>query len=70
MRIWVVSRNGTPRAVFSTAGGANDYVAGSGSTSRCDVQWFVLDACDDHDTQRFMLTPSAVNSNRAAGALR
>jgi hypothetical protein len=52
MRIWVVSRNGTPCAVFSTAGSAKDYVDGRGRANTHHIRWFVLDACDEHLTRR------------------
>jgi len=45
MRIWLVCRDGRPRAVFSTAGSANDYAAENGGANCCDVQYLVLDAC-------------------------
>lgn len=45
MRIWLVCRDGRPRAVFSTAGGAKDFVNENGSETRCDVQYLVLDGC-------------------------
>jgi hypothetical protein len=44
MRLWLVCRDGRPRAVFSTAGGAGDYVADNGGAICCDVQCLVLDA--------------------------
>jgi hypothetical protein len=44
MRVWLVCRDGRPRAVFSTAEGASDYVADNEGASRCDVQGLVLDA--------------------------
>jgi hypothetical protein len=65
MRIWVVSSNGMPCAVFSTAGSAQDYIDGRGSANSHDISWFVLDACDDHCTQRVL--PRAANANRAEG---
>jgi hypothetical protein len=52
MRVWVVSRNGAPCAVFSTAGRAKEYVDGSGRASAHDVRWFVLDADDDRHVRR------------------
>ena len=45
MQIWVVCRNGRPSAVFSTAGSANEFVAGNGGATSCDAKWFILDAC-------------------------
>ena len=45
MRIWLVRRDGRPRAVFSTAGDASEYVADNGGAICCDVQCLVLDAC-------------------------
>jgi hypothetical protein len=63
MRIWVVSCNGAPCAVFSTAGSAKDYI--DGCASQHDVSWFVLDACDDRYAQRVL--PRAANANRRAG---
>ena len=44
MRIWLVSREGHPRALFSTAADANDYVADNGGAKSCDVQCLVLDS--------------------------
>jgi len=55
MRIWLVSREGHPRALFSTAADANDYVADNGGAKSCDVQCLVLDSCAR--TQQFFLTP-------------
>jgi hypothetical protein len=63
MRIWVVSSGGVPRAVFSTAGSAKDYI--DGCASHHDVSWFVLDACDDCYAQGVL--PRAANTNRRAG---
>jgi len=60
VRIWLVCRDGHPRAVFSTAGGASDYMADNGGTASCDVQCLVLDARTR--TQQFFSMPRATNS--------
>ena len=44
MRIWVVSRDGHPAAVFSSAGSASDYAAEHGGPSCLEINWLILDA--------------------------
>ena len=63
MRIWLVSRDGRPRAVFSTAGDANDYAADNGGTTCCAVQCLILDACTR--TQQFFSMPRVAVSASA-----
>jgi hypothetical protein len=65
MRIWLVCRDGRPRALFSTAGGASDYVADNGGPICCDVQCLVLDAYTR--SQQFFSVPRAARSTLAAG---
>jgi hypothetical protein len=62
MRIWLVCRDGRPRAVFSTAADARDYVADNGGAICCDVQCLVLDACTR--TQQFFSMPRTANTPR------
>ena len=57
MRVWLVCRDGRPRALFSTAADARDYVADNGASSGWDVQCLVLDACTR--TQQFFSMPRA-----------
>ena len=68
MRIWLVSREGRPRAVFSTATDARDYVADNGGTIHCDVECLVLDARTR--TQQFFSTPRPANSAGATDPRR
>jgi hypothetical protein len=64
MRIWLVSRDGNPRAAFSTAADASDYVADNGGAVRCDVRCLVLDACTR--TEQFFAMPRASNTTLVA----
>jgi len=64
MRIWLVSREGRPRAVFSTAGDASEYVADNGGAICCDVHCLVLDACTR--TRHFFSMPRAASLTSAA----
>jgi len=57
MRIWLVSREGRPRAVFSTAGDARDYMTDNGGATYCQIECLVLDACTR--TQQFFAIPRA-----------
>ena len=63
MRIWLVTRGGRPRALFSTAEGACEYVADNGGTSCCDIQCLVLDAWT-RSTQFFLMPGGAAISSR------
>jgi hypothetical protein len=48
MRIWIVSRDGHPAAVFLSAGSASDYASEHGDQSSFDIRWLILDAESSH----------------------
>jgi hypothetical protein len=63
MRVWLVCRDDRPRAVFSTAEGASDYLADNAGANRCNIQCVVVDAYTRSQRWEYVKTKRVVGSH-------